>query len=383
MIRVGIYCIDQDRETTSTLGIYNYTRNLIHSIVRLNPSDLEVVLFLSESNKTDFFPADMPPWMSVVVAKGRYGRGLMRLWADHVLAGRMAAIHRVDVMHYPKGWLPVMLSGNAGQVATVHDAIIFSHRNIRDGWRRRLQAHYFCWMTMHTLKHADHVVTVSEYSRKQLSALCPARKEFIHVIYQGAGLSIAHEGAVSLRERTHFMLAGSRMPHKATRETLLLIQQYEDNTGERWPVKVTGLSSWPEEWGESPSRLDIEWLGRISDEALIRLMRHSRLIFYLSHLEGFGLPAIEGYLAWTPVCYRNTTSLAEIMQGIPGGWKGESAEGFISAVQELLTLSENEIGMIQEYLAKKFNWNNTVSELVNVYHALAEERRVGHTADEC
>ncbi len=375
MIKVGIYCLDQDRNTTSTLGVYNHTRNLIRSLAQIDNPGIELVLFLSEQNKADMCPTTKPDWMSVCVIKGKYGSGIMRLWADHVLANRCARSNHIDVMHYPKGWMPLFVNRRTRHLVTIHDAILFTLRYQYTDALKKLKAQYFCWMTINALKKADRIITDSEYSRRQLCALRKERCDHIELVYQGAGLTFPETPAGPLCERKYFMLAGSMIPHKATRQTITLINHYAEAVGNRIAVKVTGLSEWPKAWGRQPSRLDLEFLGRVSDEEVTDLMRNSRMLFYLSTLEGFGLPAIEGYLAFTPVCYRNTTSLAEVMQRIPGGWDGERIEHFVSTVLEMLTLTECDIQAIRATLIKKYSWERAAPAMINIYKATGNQKR--------
>jgi glycosyltransferase involved in cell wall biosynthesis len=116
----------------------------------------------------------------------------------------------------------------------------------------------------------------------------------------------------------------------------------------------------------------VSYVGRASDAQLRDLMQGSRALVFLSEIEGFGLPLLEAYDAHTPVCYRNASAPAEVMDGAPGGWDGESEEGFHAALGEALALSPEEIERIRERLLSRFNWEAAAARTVDLY---AEELR--------
>ena len=132
-------------------------------------------------------------------------------------------------------------------------------------------------------------------------------------------------------------------------------------------VTVTGLTGWPAEWGPPPIGVATDFVGRVSDAELAHRMASSRALVLLSEIEGFGLPAIESYAAGTPVCYRATTSLREIMAGVPGGWTGATAHGFFEALDEVLALPRDRIEEIRARLAARFNWNQAAMRMLELY----------------
>ena len=81
-----IYALDQDRRTTSSLGIYNYTARLIAALARRPDPGFDLEIHCTRANAADLIPSAAPAWLRAVVWRGRYSTGARRLWADHVLA---------------------------------------------------------------------------------------------------------------------------------------------------------------------------------------------------------------------------------------------------------------------------------------------------------
>jgi glycosyltransferase involved in cell wall biosynthesis len=56
----------------------------------------------------------------------------------------------------------------------------------------------------------------------------------------------------------------------------------------------------------------VRLLGRVPDDALARLYRGARALAYVSLVEGFGLPVLEGFAAGIPVVTSRGTAMEEI-----------------------------------------------------------------------
>jgi glycosyltransferase involved in cell wall biosynthesis len=291
---------------------------------------------------------------------------LSRLWADQVLSGYYARKVRASVIHFPKGFIPVWGMSGRRVVATIHDTIVFYYKHHFPGWFPRGKIKYFCWMTILALKRAERILTVSGFSRDALVRLCPAAAGKIEVLCVGAGVAEASR-ALSCK-RHGLMVLGSLLPHKAITQTLRLLNEYAANKGvSDLEVVVTGLSRWPREWGVAPDRLSLSFKGRVPDAELAALYGESRVLVLLSEIEGMGLPVIESYDAETPVCYRARTSLAEVLEGVPGGWDGVQSEGFFKALDEALAMSPAEVGAIRLRLAERYDWDRAAQRVLAVY----------------
>ncbi len=363
--KVAIYCLDQNHDTTSSIGIYNYTKRLISAIALQNDPGFEVYLFLSSANSSNLKPQSLPSWMRVKEIKGCYSSGIRRIWADHILSAFLAKRENVDLIHFPKGWVTI-LPIKQKIIATLHDTIVQYYKTQYPSEIPYLKILYFDWLAKHSLRVSNRVITVSNSSRENLSKLYPSVLNKISVVYQGTGIQL--QGLVNHRKNGNFILVlGSRQRHKATAETLSLLNQYIKNRNLKISVVVTGLSQWPSEWDQSPQYIDIDFVGKVSDKELSRLMLESRALVFLSEIEGFGLPAIEAYAANTAVCFRDSSSLAEILKGVPGGWSGGNEESFFASMDNVLNLSDSEIFAISKRLMAKFNWDKAAKETLNVY----------------
>jgi len=337
---------------------------------RENPG-VQVVLWLAEANEKDFRPKILPEWMKVKCFKGSFGTGIKRIWADHFLGCVLPLFDKVDVVHYPKGWMPLCSPGNARIIVSLHDTIPLYYRENYPGYMSSLKTAYFNWNILHSLRKADSLISGTNTSARELIALNKEAASRMVVIPSGW---IELQDGLSNEERDGLLVVGSRAPHKATAETLQLLNNYAAGKGSQLKITVTGLSGWSD-LGDvgTYSALKVDFSGKVSDERFCELMRSCRALIHLSRIEGFGLPVLEAYSHNTPVCYRKASSLAEILEGIPGGWDGKDNTTFSSALNEVLAMTSGEVNEIKMRLAERYNETRIVDSLFALYKDCSTE----------
>jgi hypothetical protein len=363
---LGVYCLDQDSNRTSSRGIYRFTKKLIVELSR-DEQPWRTLLLLSEANAKDFKPESLPPDWTAVVLPGSYGRGMRRLLADHWLGWRLARKHGCDVLWYPKGWISIFNAFSKPlALCTLHDTIPnYYLRNGHGGTREFLSSLYFNSLMHLGLRRAQLITTVSHTSKEALTKLVPEARDRIEVVPEGGRLVST---VTSPQKMDRLVVFGSDKPHKATRETLELLDRFSENSSRTFTVSVIGMTGFPEDWRFAPTHSQVEFLGRVSDEALARTIAESRATVFLSHVEGFGLPFLESYMLGTPVCYRSAHSLAEIADGLPGGYDGSGISSFSTALEAVLAMDENEIETARQGLLCRFTWEKAAAAMSGAIH---------------
>ncbi len=373
--RVAIYAVDQDARKTRSKGIYNYTRNLIRQFARLPDPGFELTLLLSKSNSADLLPPERPPWISAHVADGTFGRGVQRIFADHVLVNFLAVRLHLNLIHFPKGWLPIVIPRRLHVVATLNDAIPAFYRRRYpkvDPWRFR----YFAWQTARTLRRANVILTISQASANQLADLDGGKTSTIRVIPDAPGLNLPDPLPAAGGRREGILVLGSLAPHKQTRTTLQLIHAWAEARSTDVKVTVVGLERLPSQWNISCRHMTLRVLGRVSDSLLTEEFQKARAVVLLSEIEGFGMPALESYALGTPVCYRAIPALVELLRDAPGRWDGRDDQTFLRALDEALALSPARIDAIRRRLLATYSWERCARTTVAEYRrALGLEPR--------
>jgi glycosyltransferase involved in cell wall biosynthesis len=352
--RLLLFALDLDADTTSSLGIHNYTRRLVAALSELDDPGFDLVLLVSSDNRDVVVPPRLPPWITVHECRGGYGTGLKRLYADHLLSRRLARRLECDAVFFPKGWISLLPYGRRKIIATLHDTILADYQTLYPGFYSPLKIRYFLSATRRTLRRADRVFACSEFGKQCLSELVPGARDRIEVLLEGPGLPV--ENVEGCEKREGVLVFGSTQPHKAVRQTLELLAKYNVQAGYPLPVNVTGLSGWPSEWGSAPRGHRFTFHGRLPDSELIDLLARSKALVFLSRNEGFGLPVLEALMCGTPVCYLDAHATGELMAGAPGGWDGAEEIGFIQALDAALAQDATAIAAVRDRLAERCNW---------------------------
>jgi glycosyltransferase involved in cell wall biosynthesis len=221
-----------------------------------------------------------------------------------------------QIMHwtYP---VPVKLEG-ARNLYTVHDLV-----PLRLPYTTLTGKRNFNRLLRRCVAEADHLCTVSEFSREDIISQCGIDPSRISNTYQATSLppEIEREsfedsarqvkGLFNLDPRGFFLFFGALEPKKNLGR---LLEAYLGLRVET-PLVLVGARAWMSE-GEMallPANdrriVRLDYLGR---NALLRLVRTARAVLFPSIFEGFGLPVLEAMQLGTPVLTSQRSSLPEV-----------------------------------------------------------------------
>jgi glycosyltransferase involved in cell wall biosynthesis len=355
-MRLGVYLADQAWHRTQSKGIYAYSRLLVRQLAERLPEH-ELTLVVNRANRGDMVPEGHPDGR-VVCLPTACASGFPRLVADHVLGLRVARARALDLLHFPKGFIPLCPAGRTRITATVHDTIPLYYERHYPGHFSRAKLRYLRAMLRHTLRRAHALVTDSHFSRTDLLELARTWRLAAPAIdvcepAPDPVLTAASNGGETPRDPTRLLHLGSLLPHKRTRETLTLFQRFNHREGGRWRLHVTGLHAAPPAWGLEPGT-EVRFLGPLPAPALRDQLRQARALLLLSSIEGYGLPALEAWFLGTPVCYAAAGSLQEILAELPGRCDPVDDAGFDAGLREVLDLGDRERHALRDALRQRF-----------------------------
>jgi glycosyltransferase involved in cell wall biosynthesis len=218
------------------------------------------------------------------------------------------------------------------------------------------------------------IFTISEFSKHRMVELLGADPDKIVVI--GCGVEqqfydIASANPVQLKkpvDASYILIIGGLRLKKGGDFVLevakLLLERHSDLqivvAGESEPKYVEATREFP----------NVKLLGVVPDSDLPRILRCASSLLFLSHYEGFGIPALEAMAVGTPAVVANRASLPEVV--------GENGiivepEDTATIVDTLRQLEENsrlrevysQRGL--EY-AQQHTWSRCVDRLEKAFH---------------
>lgn len=235
-----------------------------------------------------------------------------------------------DIAHwtYP---IPLRIA-RAANVYTMHDLV-----PLRLPYTTLDKKSSYLRLARHLVKKADHIVTVSETSRRDIIELldCPANKvtntfqsvdipkKFRDVSDEEVQRSV--EGVFNLPYKEYFLFFGSLEPKKNIGR---LIEAYLASKLDT-PLVVVGARAWKSEnelrlindttnrfleqiGNVTVTRDKIRQFGYAPFPLLVNLIRGAKAVTFPSLYEGFGLPILEAMLLGTPVMTSTEGSTPEV-----------------------------------------------------------------------
>lgn len=213
------------------------------------------------------------------------------------------------------------LRSKTKQLAVFHD-INFEH--FPQDFPKIHLWHYKKYFPRYARK-ATRILTVSEFSKKDICECYGINPEKIDVAYNGAN-EIFTPVTEEVKEETrskysegkpYFMFVGSLHPRKNLARLFTAFDIFKKRNDNDIKLLIVGSKKW---WTEPIKKAydamthknDVIFAGRLSAEELHFVTAAALASVYVSYFEGFGIPIVEAFKCDTPVITSNVTSMPEV-----------------------------------------------------------------------
>ena len=301
---------------------------------------------------------------------------LFNIWFDYAVT-RALKKYKADVFFSPDGMLS--LRTNVPQIAVIHD-LNFEH------YPEDLPSHitkYYLKRFPLFAKKANKIITVSNFSKKDICKAYAISKDKVNVVYNGASkeyLPISPENrAIQLCEINngvpYFIYVGSLHKRKNIERMLQAFKKLKASYSNPLDFIIVGDYLWEKDKLLKSISKYVKFVGRKSGGELAKLVGNSQALVYVSYFEGFGIPVLEGMKSGVPVVASNVTSIPEV-----GGdaaiyvdpFSVDSIEkGLLEALNESNFRIHRENGLAQ---ADKFNWDISANKVWDVIELSLERK---------
>ena len=192
------------------------------------------------------------------------------------------------------------------KIMTIHDLSFLENPK----WFSRAYYWWYKVMTPLAVRTSQHILTVSAFSKQEIRRFYPFLKERdITVVYSATDDSLFRQLPQVDAPTERFALAVSSLdPRKNFNR---LIEAFSDIQDCKLYIVGSSYRVFTQQDNNVASQ-NIRYLGRITDEELVRLYNQAVCFIFPSLYEGFGLPPIEAMSCGCPVLVSDIPVLREV-----------------------------------------------------------------------
>jgi glycosyltransferase involved in cell wall biosynthesis len=289
-----------------------------------------------------------------------------------------AAARGSDLLHVPHYNVPALYRGR--MVVTIHDLTHVTDPEFRHTAKSWIYGRPM--LKIAALK-ARHVVTVSEYSKRQIVERLGVRADKVSSIYNGVDARFRPidrdeaarrvDAALEIG-RPYLLFVGNLKPHKNLGTLLRAFALLRERGRTDHALLLVGDDRKRRQVVlEEVSRLGIAEAVRhipwAPERLLPELYRAAELLVMPSTSEGFGLPVLEAMGCGTPVACSTATSLPEVGSDAVEYFDPHSMEDIAAAIERVLDSPARQAELHEKGLkqAAKFTWEECARKHLEIY----------------
>lgn len=278
---------------------------------------------------------------------------------------------KINILFFPS---TIIYPKNIQNVKTIITVCDIQHeyfpQNFSEKYLKHRKENY-----QYAVSHADHVIAISDYTRKTIIEKYNINSDKITTIYLGVNEPQTTKNNIILPNNFIFYPA-ALWPHKNHKLLISLLKRIENQfpdlclvfTGIIKNHKIkTELDELIKNYNLSKKTF---FLGYVSDNDLGYIYQNAKVLIFPSSFEGFGLPIIEAFKFKLPVIAADNSSVNEITKDAGLLFETNNLETLIELTKKILTDNNLREKLINKGLqiVNNFNWNNTAKQTLLLFN---------------
>jgi glycosyltransferase involved in cell wall biosynthesis len=288
------------------------------------------------------------------------------------------AAHPCDLLHVPHYNAPILHRGT--MLVSIHDLTHILDESFRSTWKSRIYAQPMLRMAA---SNADHIFTVSEYSKRQIIGHLDVPADKVTVVYNGVSPQFFPSGREDARRSVnegydfdgpYLLYVGNLKPHKNVAGLIraFALARSRGTIQQRLLVVGNDVSGRPQmmtlakDLGLNGSAV---FVPSVSIESLRTIYSGADLTILPSFEEGFGLPIAESMACGTPVACSSAASMPEVGGNAAAYFDPANFESIADVLEQVLSSPQRmqEMRQLGIEQAARFTWESCARNHYDVY----------------
>jgi glycosyltransferase involved in cell wall biosynthesis len=354
------------------VGIGEYAFELLKQFERFKIDDLRFRIYLKDRPLPDM-PKQREGWEYKVI-------GPKKMWTQFALPLHLfLSPQKPEVFfspsHYAPRFSPVPTAISIMDLSYIHFPELFTKHDLYQ---------LLTW-TSYSAKKAHKIFTISNFSRDDIIKTYGKDPKDVVTTYLGIKQILgSKQKALSMEELkkkfgidgNYILFVGTLQPRKNIAK---LIEAFAKIKDKKIKLVVVGKKGWLwEEIMQAPEKYGVKervkFLDFVGDEDLPGLYKNASCFVLPSLYEGFGLPVLEAMKYGCPVLTSNVSSLPEVGGDACLYFDPKSTDEIAQKIDQVISDEKLRQEMIEKGYnqVKKFSWEKTAKETLNVLEKLAK-----------
>lgn len=276
-----------------------------------------------------------------------------------------------DLIHFCMPQQPVGYKGKT--ITTFHDLTLVKTYNSDKNWLVYHLKQFIGKRVFKKVAHtSDHIIAISDFTKKELIAFADIPEEKVSVIYQAGETASGASTPFPLPFTKYILYVGQQSDYKNIKRLgdahQKILARFPD-LGLVLAGKKNASALRNEQYFTSKGYQNIVFTDFISDEQLNWLYAHSSAYVFPSLMEGFGLPGLEAMAHGAPVVSSNATCLPEIYGDAAHYFDPTNTDDMVRAISDVLTNEQLKTQLVSAGFIqmKKYSWKRTAQQTHALY----------------
>lgn len=309
---------------------------------------------------------------TIIPATPKYkNRYYQQIW-EHTLLPFYA--RKYDILYCPSNIAPIWLPKKTRLILTLHDLAFLDFTKQYSSVFQK----YYAFLVPKNIQRAEHILTISNFSKKRIVREYPWVTNKISVIHHGTSSHFVP----SNQQKSDYVLYVGTMNRIKNFQVLLEIFLTPILKNINLKMILPNAPTFSEDLyintliqkAKESANMDI--IDCVSQEELKRYYQNAKIFVFPSFHESFGFPPLEAMACGIPVIVSNSTALPEVCGEAALYVDPHSANDIIEKIQMILQDETLQKKMIQKGLERsaQFTWDNAAQEHIKIFkEALRKE----------